>query len=216
MSDIAGFIFDLDGVLVDTAEYHYQAWKRLADEEGLPFDRQANEALRGIPRRESLMVILNGRKLPEEQIREMMERKNRYYLELVQKITPENMLPGTCDLLEEICKGGFKSAIGSSSKNTCDVVERLGIEPLFDAVADGNSVSKPKPAPDLFLFAASQLGLPPEVCVVVEDATAGIQAAQAGGFHTIGLGPLERVGEANVVLPSLDGVHLEELLAAFV
>lgn len=214
MSGIKAFIFDLDGVLVDTAEFHYRGWKRLADEEKIPFDRIANEALRGIPRRESLFLILKGRLYPEDKIQEMMERKNRYYVELIQEITPSDILPGALELLQEIRQAGLKSAIGSASKNTCDVVGKLGIEPLIDAISDGYSVENPKPAPDLFLHAASQLGLSPAVCVVVEDATAGIQAAIAGGFRSIGLGPIVRVGAADLVLPSLEGVHLEQVLKA--
>ncbi len=214
MSAIRGFIFDLDGVLVDTAEYHYRGWQRLADEEGLPFDRQANEALRGISRRESLMLILNGRRFPECRIQEMMERKNRYYVESIQQITPADMLPGALDLLQEIRQAGLKCAIGSASKNTCSVVEKLGIEHLVDAISDGYSVANPKPAPDLFLHAAAQLSLPPAVCVVVEDAAAGIEAAIAGGFRSVGLGPIERVGAADVVFASLEGVHLPQILSS--
>jgi beta-phosphoglucomutase len=214
MANLCAFIFDLDGVLVDTAEYHYRGWKRLADEEGLPFDRKANEALRGISRRESLLLILKGRILPEDKIQEMMERKNRYYVEFIQEITPADMLPGALELLREIHSAGLKSAIGSASKNTCQVLEHLGIVSLFDAISDGYSVTNPKPSPDLFLHAASQLGLPPSECIVVEDAAAGIQAAQAGGFRSIGLGPPERVGTADLNFPSLANIHLGQILAA--
>ena len=214
MANLCAFIFDLDGVLVDTAEYHYRGWKRLADEEGLTFDRKANEALRGISRRESLLLILKGRILPEDKIQEMMERKNRYYVEFIQEITPADMLPGALELLLEIHSAGLKSAIGSASKNTCQVLEHLGIVSLFDAISDGYSVTNPKPAPDLFLHAAYQLGFPPSECVVVEDATAGIQAAQAGGFRSIGLGPPERVSFADLIFPSLANVHLGQILAA--
>ncbi|MBE3067414.1 MAG: beta-phosphoglucomutase, partial [Chloroflexi bacterium] len=189
MTSIKAFIFDLDGVLVDTAEYHYRGWKRLADEEGLPFDRKENEALRGISRRESLLLILKGRTLPEEKIQEMMQRKNRYYLEFIRDVTPADMLPGASELLQEIHAAGLKSAVGSASKNASQVVQQLGIASLLDAVSDGYSVVNPKPAPDLFLHAAAQLGVPPAECVVVEDAAAGIQAAQAGGFPSVGLGP---------------------------
>jgi beta-phosphoglucomutase len=213
MADIKAFIFDLDGVLVDTAEYHYLGWQRLADEERLPFDRKANEALRGISRRESLLLILKDHHLPEAKIQELMERKNNYYLEYIQQITPADMLSGALDLLHEIHHGGLKCAIGSASKNTCLVVEKLGIESLVDAISDGYSVTNAKPAPDLFLHAASALGLPPEQCVVVEDAEAGVQAAIAGGFHSIGLGPIERVGGAELVYPSLEGLHLSRILS---
>ncbi len=209
---IRGWIFDLDGVLTDTAEYHYRAWKRLADEEGIPFDRQENEALRGVPRRDSLILMLKGRILPEEVLQEMMERKNAYYLEFIRQISPADLLPGACDLLLEIRTAGMKSAIGSASKNAGEVIERLGIGGLLDAVSDGYSVEKQKPAPDLFLHAASQLGLPPSECVVVEDATAGVEAGKAGGFYTVGLGPPSRVGLADAVIPSLERVHLSDLL----
>lgn len=209
---IRGFIFDLDGVLTDTAEYHFRGWKRLAEEEAIPFTREDNEALRGIPRRESLLLILKDRAYPEEKILEMMDRKNNYYLEFIREVSPKDVLPGARELLEEIRRAGLKSALGSASKNARDVVQRLGIADLLDAVADGNSVERQKPAPDLFLHAAEQLGLSPAECVVVEDAAAGIEAARAGGFHTLGLGPPGRVGEADVVLPSLEGVRLSALL----
>jgi len=211
---IKGFIFDLDGVLTDTAEYHYRGWKRLADEEGMPFKREDNEALRGIPRRESLMLILKGRVYSEEKIQEMMERKNKYYLEFIRDISPKDLLPGARELLEEIRHVGLKSALGSASKNAREVIQRLGIENLLDAISDGNSVERQKPAPDLFLHAASQLKLKPDECVVVEDAAAGIEAARAGKFHTLGLGPRERVKDADVILPSLEGVKLAALLMA--
>ncbi len=209
---IRGFIFDLDGVLTDTAEYHYLGWKRLADEEGIPFTREDNEALRGVSRRESLMRLLKGRVLPEEKIQELMERKNRYYQESLQQLTSRDLLPGVKELLEEICAAGLKVAIGSASKNARTVIERLGIGNLIDAIADGNSVTRQKPAPDLFLFAAKELRLKPSECVVVEDAAAGVEAAKAGGVRTVGLGPPSRVGDADVVLPSLQGVHLKGLL----
>ena len=213
-SAIQAFIFDLDGVITDTAEYHYRGWKRLADEEGLAFTREDNEQLRGIPRRESLLLILQDRTYPEEKILEMMERKNKYYLEFIREISPRDLLPGAKELLEEIRAAGLKNALGSASKNAIEVLDRLGIRSLFDAIADGHSVERQKPAPDLFLHAAGQLGLGPEDCVVVEDAAAGIEAANAGGFHSIGLGPWERVAKAEAVFPSLSGLHLEGIFTA--
>ncbi|HEX2989514.1 MAG TPA: beta-phosphoglucomutase [Anaerolineales bacterium] len=212
---IKGFIFDLDGVLTDTAEFHYRGWKRLADELGVSFTREDNEALRGIPRRESLMLILRQRHYPEEQLQEMMERKNNYYLELIQTIRPDDLLPGARELLEEIRAAGLKSALGSASRNAPEVVERLGIAHLLDVIAHGGSVERQKPAPDLFLHAASQLGLTPDECIVVEDAAAGIEAAIAGGFHSVGLGPSERVGAADLCVPSLKDVRLKDLLSPF-
>lgn len=210
-SAIAGVIFDLDGVLTDTSELHYLAWQQLADEEGIEFDREANEAMRGLPRRESLLCILGNRSATEEQIQDMMERKNCYFVEMIQNVTPAYLLPGVADLLQELRAAGIKVALGSSSKNAQTVIERLGIAEHFDAIADGYSVSQPKPAPDLFLYAAQQLGLSPSQCVVVEDAAAGVEAALAAGMRAIGLGPVQRVGKAHVVLPSLEGVRWEEL-----
>ena len=212
---IRAFIFDLDGVITDTAEYHYRGWKRLADEEGLSFTREDNEQLRGIPRRESLMLILKDRVYPEEEIQEMMERKNGYYLQFIKEISPRDLLPGAKELLEEIRAAGLKNALGSASKNAGEVIERLGIQSLFDAISDGHTVERQKPAPDLFLHAAQQLSLSPAECVVVEDAAAGVEAARSGGFRSIGLGPAERVGKADVVFPSLAGIHLSDLLKTF-
>ncbi len=211
---IRGFIFDLDGVLTDTAEYHFRGWKRLADEEGIPFDRQDNEALRGVPRRESLLLLLKGRALPEEKLKEMMARKNRYYQEFIHQVTPADLLPGARQLLEEIQAAGLKAAVGSASKNAGEVIERLGIQSFLQAVSDGFSVERQKPAPDLFLHAAAQLGLPAEECVVVEDAAVGVEAGKAGGFFTLGIGPVQRVGAADVVFPDLNNVHLEDILRA--
>ncbi len=211
---IRAFIFDLDGVITDTAEYHYRGWKRLAEEEGFAFTREDNEHLRGIPRRESLLLILKGRVYPETKIAEMMERKNNYYLESIKEIPPRDLLPGAKELLEEVRAAGLKCALGSASKNATEVLDRLGIRSLFDAIADGYSVQHQKPAPDLFLYAARQLNLPPEECVVIEDAAAGIAAARVGGFRCVGLGPRERVGEAEVVFPNLSKVRLADLLKA--
>jgi beta-phosphoglucomutase len=211
--DIRGIIFDLDGVLTDTSEFHYRGWQRLADEEGLPFDRQANEALRGIPRRASLLRILGDRPATEEQIQEMMARKNHYYQGFIEGVTPDNLLPGALELLRELRAASVKVAVGSASKNAATVIGKLGIGELVDAVADGYSVTQHKPAPDLFLHAASQLGLVPGQCVVVEDAESGVEAALAAGMWAVGLGPDERVGAAHTVLPSLEGVHWASLCA---
>ncbi len=212
-SNIKGVIFDLDGVITDTAEYHYLAWQRLADEEGLPFNREANEELRGVSRRGSLLKITGDKHYTEDQIQEMMERKNRYYVESIENISPKDLLPGALELLQELRDAGIKIALGSASKNARPVVEKLGIAKYMDVIADGFSVTEPKPAPDLFLFAAKELGLAPSECIVVEDAGAGIEAAHAGGIIAVGLGPKERVGEAEIVLPSLENVHWQDLQA---
>lgn len=209
---IQGVIFDLDGVLTDTSEFHYLGWKRLADEENILFDREKNEALRGVSRRDSLLRLLNGRAVTEAELQEMMERKNRYYLELIKTITPDHLLPGVSVLLQDLRSVGIKVAIGSASKNAREVVQRLGIADQIDVIADGHSVAHSKPAPDVFLYAAAQLGLEPATCIVVEDAASGIEAALRAGMWAIGLGPKERVGTAHVTLPNLDGVRWADLM----
>lgn len=213
MVKLRAIIFDLDGVITDTSEYHYLAWRRLADEEGMPFDRQINERLRGISRRASLEVMLAeaGRQATEEEMAEMMARKNRYYRELLNQVTPANLLPGALGLIQELRAAGIKVALGSASRNARTVLERLGIAELMDVVADGYSVSRTKPAPDLFLWAAEQLGLSPGLCAVVEDAKAGIDAALAAGMWAIGLGPEERVGHAHARFDNLQGVTLADI-----
>lgn len=210
---IRAFLFDLDGVLTDTSEFHFLGWKRLADELGVPFDRQDNEALRGVSRRELLLLLLKGHPASEEQIVDWMERKNRYYVDFIAQMTPENLLPGALSLLEELRRARFKIAIVSSSKNTPMVLDRLQIGRLVDVVVDGNSPAPSKPAPDLFLLAARKLGISPLECVVVEDAAAGIEAGLSAGMRTIGLGPRERVSRADLVLPDLDGVTIAKLAA---
>ena len=209
---IQGCIFDLDGVLTDIAVYHYQGWQRLADELGIPFDRERNEALRGVSRRRSLELLLAGRVYPEEQMLEMMERKNRYYQELLKQITPDDLLPGVRNLLDAVRATGMKIAIGSASKNAREVVQRLHLMPYIDDLADGYSVVRPKPAPDLFVYAAGLLRVCVNACVVFEDAAAGVEAAKVAGMYAVGLGPVERVGQADLVLPGLSGVTLPDML----
>lgn len=212
MTIIRAFIFDLDGVITDTAEYHFQAWKRLAEEEGLPFTRQDNEALRGVPRRESLNRLLKGKPVSDEQAKLLMARKNKYYKSLIAQITPDDILPGVIQLLTEIRAAEMKIAIASASKNASFVVERLRLVDKLDVLCDGYSVEHHKPAPDLFLKASRDLGILPGSCIIVEDAEAGIASSRSAGMLSIGLGPAERVGEADLVLPSLEGASLVQIL----
>lgn len=214
MTEIKAIIFDLDGVLTNTSEYHYRAWKRLADELSIPFDRQRNELLRGVPRRRSLELILDGRPATGEQMQEWMARKNSYYVEFIQQMTPVDILPGALELLEELRQSGIKVGIGSASKNTRTVLDRIHLWNCVDAVSDGYSVQRQKPAPDLFLHCARQLGVDPSETIVVEDAASGVEAALAGGFWTVGLGPKERVGAAQAVFPSLEDITLRAILDA--
>ncbi len=207
-------IFDLDGVITDTAEYHYLGWQRLADEEGLIFNRKINEGLRGLSRLASLMVILdvNLRKVSQGDIEEWMDRKNRYYTKSLEKITPDDLLPGAMNLIQEMKAAGIKVAIGSASKNAATVIQRLGIRSLIDIVSDGYSTERSKPAPDLFLHTAAALEVNPAFCAVFEDAEAGIEAALSAGMWAIGLGPQSRVAQAHVRYDDLSGVYLSSVL----
>ncbi len=207
-------LFDLDGVLTDTSEYHYRAWKRLADEEGIPFTREENdEHLRGVSRRESLMYIIRGRKYSEDQIQEMMDRKNTYYNDMIKDMTPNDLVPGGRQLLQEIRDTGIKIAIASGSKNSHTVLERLDIMSYLDGVSDGYCVSNSKPAPDLFVFAAGLVNTPTVDCLGVEDADAGIEAIKTAGMQALGIGPKERFHRADKVIPTLANKSLEDILA---
>ncbi len=212
---IKGVIFDLDGVLTDTSEYHYRAWKQLADEEGIIFNRQANEAMRGLARRDSLLHLLGDVSVTEAELQAMMARKNSYYEAFIQDLSPADLLPGVLPLLEELQAAGIKIAIGSSSKNARLVTDLLGISDRIDAISDGYSVERHKPAPDVFLHAAGQLGLDPSHCVVVEDAAAGAEAGLAAGMLVVGLGPVERFSAAHVIRDNLVDSSWQNLLASF-
>lgn len=206
-------LFDLDGVITDTSEYHYQAWKHLADDEGIPFTREENDAyLRGVGRRESLMYLIRGRQYTEAQIQEMMERKNRYYVELIHNMGPKDVVEGATTLLEEIRQAGIKTAIASSSKNSRTVLELLGLIPYFGGIADGYAVVNGKPAPDIFVYAAGLVDTPTADCLGIEDASAGVEAIKNAGMQAIGIGPKERFKRADLVLPTLAGKHLPDLL----
>jgi beta-phosphoglucomutase len=190
-------IFDLDGVITDTAEFHYLGWQRLADEAGIPFDRDANERLRGLSRRESLLAMLGDHEVPEDELAAMMERKNGYYVDSLGEMGPEDALPGAVELVEDARARGLAVAIGSSSRNARLVLDKLELTDRFEAIADGHSVEDAKPAPDLFLAAAGLLGVEPAACIVVEDAASGVDAALAAGMTAVGVGPQDRVGHAH-------------------
>lgn len=209
---IDAFIFDLDGVLTDTAEYHYLAWQRLADEEGLSFSRAENDGLRGLSRRDSLVALLKGRTVDEATMQAWMERKNTYYLASLEHISPNDLLAGVADFLAAAKSAGLRIAVGSASKNARFVLERLGILNLFDAIGDGTSIVNSKPAPDLFVWTAGRMNVNPARAVVFEDAAAGIRAAKAGGFRTVGLGEAVGAG-ADISLPGLSGVTPQDVIA---
>ncbi len=210
---LKGFIFDLDGVITDTAEFHFQAWKQLADEEGIPFTREDNEALRGVSRRESLRRMLKGRPIDEPTAEVWMERKNNTYIALLDTVTPEHLLPGARAFLDAAAQAGIKLGLASASRNARPVLDRLGITDLFGVLGDGYAVINTKPAADLFVWVAGGLGLPVIECVVFEDAEAGVEAALVAGMKCVGIGPQERVGKAQIVVSGLDALRVEQVLA---
>lgn len=184
------FIFDLDGVLVSTDKYHYQAWKKMADDEGIYFDEKINDRLRGVSRMASLGIVLEraGRQYTEEEKVALANKKNDLYRDLLKNLTPADRLAGVTETLEKLRAEGFLLAVGSSSKNTPTILDKIGYGWYFDAVSDGNNITKSKPDPEVFVKAAEMLKLPAEECCVVEDAKAGIDAAKAGGFVSVGIG----------------------------
>jgi len=208
-------IFDLDGVITDSAEFHYRAWKNLADRLGIYFDRKINERLKGVPRMDSLNIILEKESDPhrfsDEQKEELAKEKNDEYVKLIQTITPEDILPGISDLLNDLKKRGIKTAIASASKNAPIIVERLEVGHLFDYVADAGAIKNQKPAPDVFLVSAENLSAPPSQCVGVEDAGAGIIAIKAAGMIAIGIGEEENLKGADLILPKTADLTCERI-----
>ncbi len=187
---IRGFLFDLDGVLVDTAQYHFLAWQRMAAQLGIHFSEAENEQLKGVSRAESLNRILawGGKTLTDAEKQHWMALKNDGYLELVRGMPADDYLPGAHEFLRASRAAGIKVALGSASKNAPLILERLGWIPLFDALVDGNVVTASKPDPEVFLEGARRLGLKPEECVVFEDSEAGVEAARRGGMKVVGIG----------------------------
>jgi beta-phosphoglucomutase len=206
-------IFDLDGVIVDTARYHFLAWKRLTDQLGIHFTLEDNERLKGVSRMASLEIILEigNLKLDEDKKQEYATLKNRWYVEYISMMTPEEILPGCVKFINEIRAAGIRVAIGSASKNTPMILERVGIKNLFDAVSDGNIINKAKPDPEVFLKAADMVGVKPYNCVVFEDAVAGIQAAINAGMTSVGIGSPKILTKADFVISGLSEMNLTKL-----
>jgi beta-phosphoglucomutase len=206
-------IFDLDGVIVDTARYHFLAWKRLTDKLGIDFDENDNERLKGVSRMDSLDIILEigNRSMSNEDKLKYATLKNDWYVEYISKMTPAEILPGCMDFIKELRSAGIRVAIGSASKNTPMILERVGIAHYFDAVADGNNVSKAKPDPEVFLKAAELLGVEPGKCFVFEDAAAGIKAALNAGMYCIGIGSQTVLAEAHFVVSDLTQMSIDKL-----
>jgi beta-phosphoglucomutase len=213
MNTIQACIFDLDGVIVDTAVYHYKAWKRLANELGFDFTGHDNERLKGVSRMASLDLILQwgGLTKTDAEKEELADKKNAWYVDMINQMTPAEILPGAKEFVESCKSAGIKTALGSASKNSGTILVKVGIDHLFDVVIDGNQVSKPKPDPEVFLKGAEELHIAPANCVVFEDAIAGIQAAINGGMRSVGIGSPDILTKANLVVSGLDKMSIEKL-----
>ena len=213
---IKAVIFDLDGVLVTTDDCHYSAWKRMADEEGIPFDETINRRLRGVSRMESLGIILEKATRNYSAIEKdaLATKKNGYYVALIDELNQDALLPGAMKTVLSLRKMGIRTAIGSSSKNAPTILNRLGITELFDAIADGNGIKRSKPAPDVFLLAAEELGLPAEECLVVEDADAGVEAAVNAKMRVLAVGAAQGNQKAHLQSGTLEDIDLAHWIKA--
>ncbi len=202
-------IFDLDGVICHTDAYHYQAWKALADRLGIYFDEEMNNRFRGVSRMDCLEMLLKNydRELTDNEKKEFAEEKNNTYRKLLENMSPADLSPEVSTTLDALRRKEIRMAIGSSSKNTRYILERIGLGDYFDAVADGNCISRSKPDPEVFLKAAQMLGAQPKDCLVVEDAVAGIQAAAAGDMDSAAIGDAAKAEFATWKL-----VHFSDLL----
>ncbi|WP_461364623.1 beta-phosphoglucomutase [Candidatus Darwinibacter acetoxidans] len=207
-------IFDLDGVIVDTAKYHFLAWKRLADELGIHFTERDNERLKGVSRMRSLEIILEigGKQKTAAEKQELANRKNTWYVEYIMQMDASEILPGVLPFLQELKDNNIKIALGSASKNAPTILNRLGIAAFFDAIVDGNLVTKAKPDPEVFTLGAELLGIAPEAAVVFEDAQAGIEAALRAGMKAIGVGSPGILQNAHHVIPGFESFDLAQML----
>ena len=212
MNSIA-FIFDLDGVIVDTAKYHYAAWRNLASSLGFDFTEAQNEELKGVSRVKSLEIILKigNIDLSEDEKKSLLIEKNIEYLEYVNKMTSDEILPGVIDILDFLDENNIKYALGSASKNAPMILKKVGLVNRFTALVDGNDVTKAKPNPEVFLIGAKKLNMNPENCVVIEDAIAGIQAANAANMTSIGIGNEKVLTEADYIFKNMSDISTDFL-----
>lgn len=214
-SEIKGLIFDLDGVIVDTAKYHFLAWKTIADELNIVFTEKDNERLKGVTRLESFEIILEigNFEMPKEDKLAFCTRKNDIYLDYICKLTPEEILPNVKTFLLEARNKNYKIALGSASKNALFILARLNIVDLFDEIIDGNCIKNAKPDPEVFLLAAEKMGLKNTECIVFEDAFAGIDAAHNAGMKAVGIGDTETLFKADMVIESFSKKNVEDILS---
>lgn len=211
-------IFDLDGVVVDTAKYHYLAWKRLANDFGFDFDEHQNEKLKGVSRMKSLELILQWAnvQISDEEKIAAAQRKNDWYIEYVSNMTPDEILPGVVDFLNEAKEENLRIGLGSASRNSYLCLDKIGLLHYFDVIVDGNKVETAKPDPDVFITAARELGFTPHECVVFEDALVGIEAANTGGFFSVGVGDEHVLTNADMVIATFENFNLDTLRQALV
>jgi len=212
-NEIQACIFDLDGVIVDTAQYHYKAWKRLANELGFDLTPEQNEKMKGIGRMESLEMLLElgNKEASRKEKKQLADIKNNWYKDYIGEMQPDDLLPGVLDFLEELTEAHILVAIGSASRNAPAIIRQVQIGRYLDALIDGSKVKKGKPDPEVFLKAAEEMGMAPEHCVVFEDARAGIEAAKNGGMRAIGVGSPSVLDQADMVISGLSEMNLERL-----
>lgn len=210
---IKACIFDLDGVIVDTARYHYLAWKRLAKEIGVDLTLEDNERLKGVSRMRSMEIILEigGISISEHEKESLANKKNTWFVDYVERMAPEEIFPGVKAMIHKMRELGIKLALASSSKNAKTVIQLLHIQNEFDSVVDGTMITHTKPHPEIFLLAASKLGIEPENCLVFEDAEAGVEAALAAGMKCVGVGSPEMLKAANRIVSTTSEFPLSEL-----
>lgn len=214
MNDYKGLIFDLDGVIVDTAKYHYIAWRELADGLGISFTKEDNERLKGVSRMASFEIILEigGRTMSEQEKEENCRKKNDIYVSYIQKITQDELLPGVKEFMADAKAKGFKISLGSASRNSSLILDRLGITGLFDAVIDGTKVSRAKPDPEVFLKGAGELKIPAPECIVFEDAVAGVEAAHNAGMKAVGVGSKSILAEADAIIDGFREITIDDIV----
>lgn len=213
---IQAVIFDLDGVITDTAEHHYLAWKAIADELHIPFTREFNENLKGVSRMDSLNLLLSQAEVPvnytDDELDQLATRKNKLYQELITSITPQDVLPGIIEFTNELRRAGIKTAIASASKNAFTVMDSLGLTSSFGIIVDAAKIQNTKPDPEVFLKAAELLGVEPSRCVGVEDAVAGVQAIKSAGMFAVAIGSSEAFPHADLVLAGTSELNLDTLV----
>jgi len=214
-SGIKACLFDLDGVIVDTAKYHYKAWKKMANALGFDFSEKENEQLKGVSRMDSINLILGwgGLSLSEADKKKWAAQKNEWYLEYLQAMDEKEILPGALELVQELKTKGYRIALGSSSKNAVLALSKVEMLAYFEAIIDGTKTTRSKPDPQVFQMGAAALGCEPAECIVFEDAESGVEAALAGGFYAVGMGSPDNLGKAHLVLSSLKDVSIAEIIA---